>query len=110
MAHGPFEHEPVVGNRNARLEHRRRLAGNLEVGDTSKPFLDEDAQLHARDTGADAFMRTLAEGAGGGEAAFEIDLEGIGERRFVKVHHRGNRNDLIVRRNRCRSNLGRLDA
>ena len=75
-ADGPFEHKSVVGGRDARLEQRRRLAGNLEVGDAGKPFLDEYAQLHARDTGADAFMRTLAERAGGGEAAFEIDLEG----------------------------------
>jgi len=44
VAHGPFEHQPVVGGRDARREHRGRLAGNLEVGDSSKPFLDEDAQ------------------------------------------------------------------
>jgi hypothetical protein len=38
VAHGPFEHQPVVGGRDARLEHRGRLAGNLEVGDSSKPL------------------------------------------------------------------------
>jgi len=110
VAHGPFEHQPVVGGRDARLEHRGRLAGNLEVWDSSEPFLDEDAQLHARDTRANAFVRTLAECARSGEAAFEIDLEGIGKGRFIEVHHRGNCNDLIIRGNRRRSHLSRLDA
>ena len=72
VARGPFQHEPVVGGRNARLERRRCLAGNLEVGDASEPFLDENAQLHAGDGGAHAFMRALAECAGGGQATFEI--------------------------------------